>query len=135
MLFLQTLQTDQLAIPPLERHELVVRPTLRHLAPVDDVDDVGLLDRAQPVRNRDRRPPFGRYVECVLHHLLRLRVEGRRRLVEEQDLGVAEQGARDGDALFLAAGQKGRFAAAVGREAVTGKGSKVSMRGSFNLTG
>ena len=120
MLLLQTLQTDQLAVPALERHELRVRPTLSDLALVDDVDDVGLLDCAQPVRDGDRRPSFRRHVERVLDHLLRLGVEGRGRLVEEQDLGVAQQGARDGDALLLAARQEGRFAAAVGGETIAG---------------
>jgi hypothetical protein len=40
---------------------------------------------------------FGRGVEC------------RGRFVEEQDLWVAEEGAGDGDALFLAAGEGGAF--------------------------
>jgi len=41
--------------------------------------------------------------------MFRRGVECRGRFVEEQDLGVAEEGAGDGDALFLAAGEGGAF--------------------------
>ena len=41
-------------------------------------------------------------VQHLLHHF---RIEGGGGLVEEHDLGVHAQGARDGDALLLAAGQ------------------------------
>ena len=44
-------------------------------------------------------------VELGLDRLFRLRIERRRRFVEDQDRRVLQQRARDRDALLLAAGQ------------------------------
>lgn len=126
MLFLQTLQAHQFAIPSLQRDQLSVRPTLHHLAFFNHVDDIGLLDRAQSMRDRDSCSALCRHVQRVLDHFLRLRVEGRGRLVEQEDLWVAEKGAGDGDTLFLAAREEGGFAAAFGGEAIAREG--VSLR-------
>jgi hypothetical protein len=51
-----------------------MRPTFRHDALVDDIDHVRLLDRAQPMRDRDSRPSLGRGIQRRLDDLLRLRV-------------------------------------------------------------
>ena len=96
--------------------------TLHHHAAINDIDDVSLLDGAEAVRDRDGGAAARGGVQGRLHHLLRLGVERAGGLVEEEDLRVAEQGARDGDALFLAAGEEGRFAADLGFEAVAGGG-------------
>jgi hypothetical protein len=48
----------------------------------------------------------------------RFGVEGRRRFVEDEDVGVFDQRARDGDALFLAAGELGAAGSDGGFEAV-----------------
>jgi hypothetical protein len=57
------------------------------------------------VRNRHRSPPPRRRLQRLLHYLLTLRVQRARRLIQQQDRGVTHQGARDGDALALAAGE------------------------------
>ena len=44
--------------------------------------------------------------ELALHALAQLEVEGRERLVEEQDLRLVDDGACDGDALLLAARER-----------------------------
>jgi hypothetical protein len=44
-------------------------------------------------------------LEGILHHALALGVERRGRLVEQQQRGLAQQGAGDGDALALPAGE------------------------------
>ncbi len=49
----------------------------------------------------DRRPPAQRVVEGALDRDLRLRVEVRRRFVEDHDRGVLEEDARDREALLL----------------------------------
>lgn len=46
-------------------------------------------------------------------HLLALRVQGRSGLIQEEDLGVSDDGPGDGDALLLAAGQLGALGADV----------------------
>ena len=45
-------------------------------------------------------------IERPLHQSLALRIERARRLVEQQDRRVAQHGARNGDALALAGGQR-----------------------------
>ena len=44
-------------------------------------------------------------LELELHLLAQLEIERTQRLIEQQDLGTVDQGACDGDALLLAAGQ------------------------------
>jgi len=88
-----------------------VRAVFHNPARVKHVNHVGLLDGAQPVRDGNRGAALCRLVEGRLHHLFRLRVQGRRGLVEEEHLGVAQEGPRNGDALFLPAGQHASLAA------------------------
>mmetsp|Transcript_54753 Transcript_54753/g.114460 ORF Transcript_54753/g.114460 Transcript_54753/m.114460 type:complete len:273 (-) Transcript_54753:1005-1823(-) len=52
-----------------------------------------------------RRAANHEAVESLLHELLVLRIEGRRRLVEQKDLRVLEHGAGNRDTLPLAAGE------------------------------
>lgn len=75
MFLLQTLQLNQLPVSSFERHQLRMRPTLHHHSPIDDINDVGLLDGAEPVRHRDRRSAPCRGVQGGLDHFLGLRVE------------------------------------------------------------
>lgn len=70
MLLLQTLQTHQLPIPSLERHQFIMCPSLDHLPFLDNIDHIRLLDRAQPMSDRDRRPSLGSDIQRVLDHLL-----------------------------------------------------------------
>ena len=56
--------------------------------------------------------------ERLVDERLGLGVERRRGLVQDQDVRVLEQGARDGDALLLPAGQLRAAAADLGFEAV-----------------
>ena len=65
--------------------QLLVRARLAQLALVQHQDRVHVLDRRQPVRDRDRRPPGHQHVQRVADEHLRLGVHARRRLVEHQD--------------------------------------------------
>jgi hypothetical protein len=96
-------------------------PTFHHHPPVNHINHIRLLDRAQPMRHRDRRPPPSRSIQCGLDYLLGFGVEGRGGFVEEEDLGVPEEGARDGDTLLLPAGEEGGFAADLGFKSVARK--------------
>ena len=80
---------------------------LDHLALVEHDDLVRVDDRRQPVRDHERRAAAHQLAERALHGDLALRVERRGRLVEEQDRRVAQDRARDGDALLLTARQAG----------------------------
>mmetsp|Transcript_11059 Transcript_11059/g.36307 ORF Transcript_11059/g.36307 Transcript_11059/m.36307 type:complete len:223 (+) Transcript_11059:39-707(+) len=110
----------QAGIDAVQRHELLVPSLLHDDAAVDDCDLVGVPDGAQPVGDRDRRPPLLLHdlVDRRLHHPLARRVERRRRLVEQQDRRLLDDGARDGDALLLAARQLAAAQAHLGVVAV-----------------
>lgn len=58
-------------------------------------------------------PPFLLFSFMNEAHLLALRVQGRSGLIEEEDLGVSDDGPGDGDALLLSAGQLGALGANV----------------------
>ena len=77
----------------------------RPVAAVDDADLVGVGDRREAVGDDQSRAPFAQGVKRLLNRLLGLGVERRGRLVEQDDRRVFEEGARDGDALALAAGE------------------------------
>ena len=72
---------------------------------VEHEDLIGVADRGQAVRDRDRGAPPGQLVERKLHGALGLGVERGGGLVEDQYGRVAKDRARDRDALLLAAGE------------------------------
>ncbi len=59
-------------------------------------DAVRMPHRRQPVGDDDRRPPLGQRQQRLLHRPLALVVERARRLVEDQDGRILEEGAGDG---------------------------------------
>lgn len=111
MPLLQTLQLHQLAISTLERHQLPMRATLRHNAAINHIDDICLLNGAQAMRNRDGSTAPRGGIQRRLDDFFRLGVQRAGGFVEEEDLRVAEEGARDGETLLLPAGEEGGFAA------------------------
>ena len=89
-----------------------------HLAVVDDHDPVGFLHSRQPVGDHQGGALVHHPVERLLDRQLTLGVEGAGRLVEQQHARVAQQRARHGDALALAAGQPHASGAEIGVEAL-----------------
>ena len=75
-------------------------------AALEHVDAVGVEHRREPVSNQDRDHvgALGDVADGAADLLLGQRVELRRRLVEHEEVRLAEQGAGDGQALLLAAG-------------------------------
>ena len=82
-------------------------------AVLDDADPVGIDDGLQAVRHHDGGAPDAQLVQRLLHLALGFGVERRRRLVEQDDRRLLQEGARDGDALALAARQLGALLADV----------------------
>ena len=78
-----------------------MRSLLDDASSVDDVDAVGVEDRRQPMRDGKGRPAHHELVESRLHDLLALRIERRRRLIEDQNARILQDGACDRDALTL----------------------------------
>lgn len=63
-------------------------------AVVDDADHVGILDRAQSVRDDETRASDEHVLQRRLQRLLGAGVDVARRLVENEDAQVGEQRAR-----------------------------------------
>ena len=71
----------------------------------DDEDLVGAADGREAVGDDEGGAALHEEVEAVLDHGFGLGVEGAGGFVEDEDARVGENGAGDGDALALAAGE------------------------------
>src|SRR5690348_5787258 len=87
------------------REQLEMRATLDDPAALEDEDLIRADDRRKAVRDGQRGPVRRDLLELGLNQLLRLGVERRGRLVEDEQPRRLENGARDRDALFFAAGE------------------------------
>lgn len=67
---LHLLQIHQLPILTLQSQQLLMRPLLDDNAPVQHEDDVRTLDRAEPVRDSNGRPPPRCCLQRLLHDFL-----------------------------------------------------------------
>src|SRR5581483_7376403 len=85
---------------PLE--QLAVGALLDDAAVLEDDDQVGVADGRQAVGDDERRPPVQQPPQRALDRLLGADVDRARRLVEDEDARVGEQGARERDELPLA---------------------------------
>ena len=74
---------------------------LLDLAMLEDEDLVAALDGRHAVRDNDGRSVLARLLKGDLHLLLGVLVERRGRLVQHEDLGIADDSSCDGHALFL----------------------------------
>ena len=126
-LSIQILRLAHLSIHAPQGNQLRVRPLLDDPTAVKDANHVGALDRRQAVRDSDGDAIalFGGLGQRALHNLLALRVERAGGLVEQQDARVADEGARDGDALPLAARELRAVGARRGGEPVGEGGDEV----------
>jgi len=84
---LHGLPLNKAKVDALELHELIVGASLDNHALIKDTDDVGVLDRGKAVSNNDGSPATRGGIVRLLHQLLALSVQGRRGLVQQQDLG------------------------------------------------
>lgn len=88
-------------IRPPSGQQLRMRPTLGNLPIPEHINNIGILHRRQPMRHHHHRPRALHAVKDLLHELLCLRVQTRRRLVKEKQVRTADEGPGDGDALPL----------------------------------
>ena len=99
-------------LQPIERciaaaglDQFVVGAVLDEAAPLDGDDAIRHAHGGQPMRDDEHRSAVGDLRHVLLDDALALVVERARRLVENQDARIGDQGAGDGDALALPAGQ------------------------------
>src|SRR5690606_19994300 len=95
------LHVVQPAEQPILLEQLLMRPALDDAPPVQDQDQIGPLNRGQPVRDQEHRPAREELLERSLDETHRLGVEAARRLVEYQDSGIPQQRTRHGYPLAL----------------------------------
>ena len=74
--------------------QLVVAPLFHDAAVLDHNDLIGLHDRAQPMGHREHRARTLKGGQCLLDAVLTVAVERAGGFIEDQQLRVAQQGAR-----------------------------------------
>mmetsp|Transcript_9897 Transcript_9897/g.34497 ORF Transcript_9897/g.34497 Transcript_9897/m.34497 type:complete len:305 (-) Transcript_9897:1465-2379(-) len=99
------LPLHQRVVGPPGVQQRVVCPHLGDHAPREHDHPVGVPDCGEAVRHHNRGAPDHHPVQRLHHGGLALGVQRGGRLVEQQDLRVGEQGARDGHALLLPAAE------------------------------
>ncbi len=95
----------EVVVATVELVEGLVGSALYDLALFYDEDLVGSADGGETVGYDEGGAALHEEVEAVLDHGFGLGVEGAGGLVEDEDAGVGEDGAGDGDPLALAAGE------------------------------
>ena len=78
-----------------------------HFASVEHQDAVGAHDGADALGNDEGRAVLHQFIEGVLNERLGCEVHAGCRVVQDQDAWIEQQGAGDGDALFLSTRKRG----------------------------
>src|SRR5215468_3679064 len=102
---LAQLQAIEGRVTSAPAQQLVVTTRFDDSPILDDEDAVGVHHGMQAVGDDDGRAPLAKVLDGALNLALGFRIERGGCLVEQDEGGVFEQGARDGDALALAAGE------------------------------
>src|SRR5262249_43788139 len=84
-------------------HQLLVIAVFDDAAAFDGDDAIGVTNSRKPVGDDDHGPPFRYLLHVLVNDPLALVVERARRFVENQDARISDEGARDRNALALAA--------------------------------
>lgn len=79
---------------------------LEQLSVTKDKDDICILHGSETVSNDNHGPALSGALKRSLDKFLALRIKGAGRLIQEKDLGVADQGSSNGNALLLPAGER-----------------------------
>ena len=102
-LFVLGLPRVQLIVDSPALDEIVVGALLLHNAISEPHNQVGISDGREAVGDDQSGSTYFGPVERVLHSLFTLVVESGRRLVQQEDFGVSDKGARDCYPLILSA--------------------------------
>lgn len=102
----QHLGGGQFAVQHIGLDQFLVRPRAAYPAVFEHHDLIRARHRGEPVRDQQHGAAPRRLLDRLAQRSLVVRVELRRRLVEQQHLGTAQQGPRDGEPLPLTARQR-----------------------------
>ena len=83
--------------------EFFVRADGVDFAALHDDDAVGVLHRGDTLRDDDLGRRGDIFAECLADERVGMGIDGARRVVKDEDLGLFEEGARDAQALLLPA--------------------------------
>ena len=97
------LQIMELLVGAIALQKLGVGSLLDDMAMVHDDDEIGIDDGGEAVCDGDDGAVFHQRVKCLLDKMFRGGVERGCRFVENENRRILEQGAGDGETLFLAA--------------------------------
>lgn len=86
-----------------------MRSLLSNLPILHNSNQIRVLDRGKTVRDGDGRTATNGTVEGFLDELFGIGVEGGGGFVEKEEGRVADEGAGNGDSLFLATGELATF--------------------------
>lgn len=98
------LARDQFPIRPPALHQNVRRTVLDDPSSLQHDHAVEVTQRRQAVRDRNDGAPAHQPAERLADRFLGFAIEGGGRLIEQQDRRILQEGARNGNALTLAAG-------------------------------
>nr|GEU28367.1 hypothetical protein [Tanacetum cinerariifolium] len=99
------LRLYQAVVRAFPGHQFIVAAFFHHHAAIHHHQAVRFCQRGQAVGNGNRRAALDQVFQRALDFLFRLGIDGSSRLVEDQDLRIDQQRARNRDALAFAARQ------------------------------
>lgn len=100
---LKFLNLNELLVQTILMKKVSVLSAFDHLALLNDDNLVGMLDRAEPVGDHDRRTVLHEFCQRILNKLFRFRVKRRCCFIQDQYRRVLKHRPRNADALPLAA--------------------------------
>jgi len=93
----------EVGVDPLHRDQLLVGATLHDAGISDHENHIRVADGGQVMRDKHRRPALHQASQRRDNRLLRRRIQIGRRLIQNQNRCIADDGPRNRDALALAA--------------------------------
>lgn len=111
---LYLLHHDELVVAALGLHELLVGALLHYPTLLEHHYEVGMLYGAEAVGDDEGGAARHEAVERLLHKVFALGVERRGGFVEDEDVGIGEDGTSYGETLPLSAAEEGSAIADVG---------------------
>src|SRR6266480_3033496 len=93
------LQVVQAAVQAVRAEQVVVRAALHDATLGEHDDEIGVLHRRQAVRDHEHGAMRHEVLDRLLHQPLGLGIQGAGRFVENENRRIAQQRARDRDAL------------------------------------
>src|SRR3989440_12450094 len=85
----------------LQSKQLFVRTLLDHSPLLQNQNRIRILNGAETVCDHNRRSTLHKPFQCVLYQAFALIIQRTRRLVQDQDPWIPQQGSRNGDTLSL----------------------------------